>query len=35
MTKQSSAVGLFNSHQDAESAIKELQTCGYDMKNFP
>jgi hypothetical protein len=34
MTKQSSAVGLFNSHQDAESAIKELQTCGYDMKQL-
>ncbi len=34
MTKQSSAVGLFNSHQDAECAIKELQTCGYDMKQL-
>ena len=34
MTKQSSAVGLFNSHQDAECAIKDLQTCGYDMKQL-
>ena len=32
--KQSSAVGLFNSHQDAESGVKELQKSGYDMKKI-
>jgi hypothetical protein len=32
--KNSSAVGLFSSHQDAESAVKELQKCGYDMKKL-
>ncbi len=32
--KQSSVVGLFNSHQDAESAVKELQKSGYDMKKL-
>ena len=32
--KYNSTVGLFSNHQDAESAIKELQKCGYDMKNL-
>lgn len=32
--KQSAAVGIFNSHQDAESAVKELQISGYDMKKL-
>jgi len=32
--KNSSAVGLFNTHQDAEVAVKELETCGYDMKTL-
>jgi len=32
--KHSSAVGLFNNHQDAESAVKELQKSGYDMKKL-
>jgi len=32
--KESSAVGLFNSHQDAENAVKELQKSGYDMKKL-
>lgn len=32
--KQNSAVGLFSNHQDAESAVKELQKCGYDMKKL-
>jgi hypothetical protein len=32
--KESSAVGLFTSHQDAESAVKELQKSGYDMKKL-
>ncbi len=29
-----SLVGLFNSHQDAEAAIKELQHAGYNMKQL-
>lgn len=32
--KHNSAVGLFSNHQDAESAVKELQKCGYDMKKL-
>jgi hypothetical protein len=32
--KHSSAVGLFSNHQDAESAVKELQKCGFDMKKL-
>jgi hypothetical protein len=32
--KESSAVGVFNSHSDAESAVKELQRAGYDMKKL-
>ena len=32
--KESSAVGVFNSHSDAESAVKELQKAGYDMKKL-
>jgi hypothetical protein len=32
--KNSSAVGLFGNHQDAESAVKELQRSGYDMKKL-
>lgn len=32
--KNSSAVGVFSNHQDAESAVKELQKCGYDMKKL-
>jgi hypothetical protein len=34
LDKNSSAVGLFNSHEDAENAVKELQKCGYDMKKL-
>jgi hypothetical protein len=34
LEKNSSAVGLFNSHEDAENAVKELQKCGYDMKKL-
>jgi hypothetical protein len=30
----SSAVGLFRNHLDAESAIRELQKSGYDMKKL-
>ena len=29
--KNCSAVGVFRSHQDAETAVKELQKSGYDM----
>ena len=32
--KHNSAVGLFSNHQDAESAVKKLQKCGYDMKKL-
>ncbi|MGD0961700.1 MAG: general stress protein [Methylomonas sp.] len=32
--KESSAVGVFTSHQDAENAVKELQKSGYDMKKL-
>ena len=32
--QNSSAVGVFSSHQDAESAVKELQKSGYDMKKL-
>jgi len=32
--KYNSAVGLFSNHQDAESAVKELQQSGYDMKKL-
>ncbi|MCX7099578.1 MAG: DUF1269 domain-containing protein [Methylococcales bacterium] len=28
---QNTAVGLFNNHEDAEKAVKELQLSGYDM----
>ena len=32
--KCNSAVGLFSNHQDAESAVKELQKSGFDMKKL-
>jgi hypothetical protein len=32
--KYNSAVGLFQNHQDAENAVKELQKSGYDMKKL-
>jgi hypothetical protein len=32
--KNCSAVGVFRSHQDAETAVKELQKSGYDMKKL-
>jgi hypothetical protein len=31
---RSSAVGVFKTHLDAEKAVKELQTSGYDMKKL-
>ncbi|CAK0755228.1 Permease [Gammaproteobacteria bacterium] len=30
----SSAVGVFRNHQDAENAVKELQRSGYDMRKL-
>ncbi|WP_394753269.1 general stress protein [Crenothrix sp.] len=32
--KNSSTVGVFNNHEDAEIAVKELQASGYDMKKL-
>ena len=32
--KESSAVGVFTSHQDAENALKELQKAGYKMNKL-
>lgn len=32
--KHNSAVGLFLSHHDAESAVKERYMSGYDMKKL-
>ncbi len=32
--KNKLAVGLFGNHQDAESAVKELQKSGFDMKKL-
>ncbi len=34
MTKQNLAVAIFNTHTEAEDAIKELQRAGYDMKKL-
>ena len=33
-SENNSAVAIFNSHTDAEAAIKELQKSGYDMKKL-
>ena len=32
--KESAAVGVFTSHQDAENAVKELQKAGYKMNKL-
>ena len=32
--KDSSTVGVFRNHQDAEAAVKELQKAGFDMKKL-
>lgn len=32
--KNSSAVGVFRDHDDAESGVKELQKSGFDMKKL-
>jgi hypothetical protein len=34
MSDKNSTVALFNNHQDAENAVKELQKSGYDMKKL-
>ena len=34
MEKQNVTVGIFESHESAETAIKELQISGYDMKKL-
>ena len=34
LENNSSTVGIFTNHQDAESAVKELQKSGYDMKKL-
>jgi len=34
MTKNSSVVAIYKSHIEAETAIKELQKCGFDMKKL-
>lgn len=34
LTKHNSAVGVFNNHQDAENAVRELQKSGCDMKKL-
>jgi uncharacterized protein YcbK (DUF882 family) len=31
---QSSAVAIYNTHTDAEAAIKDLQTAGIDMESL-
>ncbi len=33
-TKDCSTVAIYQSHADAEAAIKELQRCGFDMKQL-
>lgn len=34
MSEQNAAVGIFNSHIEAEASIKELQQAGFDMKKL-
>jgi hypothetical protein len=34
MTKQNAVIGLYNTHTEAEAAIKELQRSGFDMKKL-
>jgi uncharacterized membrane protein len=34
MSEQNAVVGIFNSHIDAETSIKELQKAGFDMKKL-
>ncbi len=34
MSKQNSVVGIYNTHTEAEAAVKELQKSGFDMKKL-
>ena len=34
MTKDNSVVAIFNSHTEAEIAVKELQRSGFDLKKL-
>jgi hypothetical protein len=34
MTKHNSVVAIFKSHVEAETAVKELQQAGFDMKKL-
>lgn len=34
MSKENVAVGIFNTHVEAENAVKELQKSGFDMKKL-
>lgn len=34
MTEHNAVVGIFNSHTEAETSIKELQLAGFDMKKL-
>ena len=34
MAENKAAAGIFNSHTEAESSIKELQTAGFTMKKL-
>jgi len=34
MSKENVGVAIFNTHTEAESAVKELQTSGFDMKKL-
>ena len=34
MTKNNSSVAIFKSHIEAETAVKELQQAGFDMKKL-
>ena len=34
MSEQNAVVGVFNTHTEAETSIKELQRSGFDMKKL-
>ena len=34
MSKQNSVVGIYNTHTEAEAAVKERQKSGFDMKKL-
>ncbi|MDD5287019.1 MAG: hypothetical protein PHD54_14295 [Desulfuromonadaceae bacterium] len=34
MSEQNAVIGIFNSHTEAETSIKELQKAGFDMKKL-